>query len=106
MPLASFWGNRFNIIFYDAAGVFFLRSHMESYLSQHHGAPLNQLLQAVLSDLRVPHIIAACRALGIIDKVVTGPFWRYLQNSAISILDMSDTYSKMKLTFEKWGFDG
>ena len=37
VPLASFIGNRFNILFYDAAGVFFLRSHMLDYLSNSHG---------------------------------------------------------------------
>ena len=49
-------------------------SHMEDYLKFHHG-PLNRLLQAVLSDLSVPKYIAGCKALGIIDKIVTGPLW-------------------------------
>ena len=47
---------------------------MEDYLKFHHG-PLNRLLQAVLSDLSVPKYIAGCKALGIIDKIVTGPLW-------------------------------
>jgi len=105
IPLAPFRGNRFNIIFYDAAGVYFLKSHMEKYLLYHHPSTLNRLLQAVLSDLRVPHFIAGIRALGIIDKVITGPFWRHLESSSVSILEMSDTYSKMKNKFEKWSKD-
>ena len=72
VPLASFRGNRFNIVFYDATGVFYLKSHMVDYLKHCHGQ-LNRLLQAVLSDLSVPKYIAACKALDIIDKVVTGP---------------------------------
>ena len=43
IPLAQFCGNRFNILFYDAAGIFYLESHMEDYLKFYHG-PLNRLL--------------------------------------------------------------
>ena len=105
IPLAPFRGNRFNIIFYDAAGVYFLKSHMETYLLHHHHGTLNRLLQAVLSDLQLSHFVAEIRALGIIDKIVTGPFWRHLESSSVSILKMSDTYSKMKDKFEKWSKD-
>ena len=105
IPLAPFRGNRFNIIFYDAAGVYFLKSHMEAYLRHHHPSALNRLLQAVLSDLQVSHYVVGIRALGIIDKVVTGPFWRHLESSSVSILEMSDTYSKMKNKFEEWSKD-
>ncbi|XP_065887842.1 uncharacterized protein [Dysidea avara] len=105
IPLAAFRGNRFNIIFYDAAGIYYLKSHMEMYLLQHHHSALNRLLQAVLSDLKVPQYIAGVKALGIIDKVVTGPFWRYLESSSVSILKMSETYSKMKEKFESWSMD-
>ena len=105
IPLAAFVGNRFNILFYDAAGVYFLRSHMECYLSEFHGSELNRLLQAVLCDLRTPHLIAGCQALGILDKIVTGPFWRHLQTSSVSVLDMSNTYTLMKQKFDEWGCD-
>lgn len=105
VPLASFVGNRFNILFYDAAGVYFLKEHMIQYLSEFHGPQLNRLLQAVLHDLKTPHLIAGCHALGILDKVVTGPFWRYLQTSTVSVLDMSDVYTRMKDKFEGWGSD-
>ena len=103
VPLAAFRGNRFNIVFYDAAGVFYLKSHMVDYLKYSHGQ-LNRLLQAVLSDLGVPKYIAGCKALGIIDKIVTGPLWRHLMQSTVSILNMSNVYAKMEM-FEKWGQD-
>ena len=77
---------------------------MENYLKFHHG-PLNRLLQAVLSDLSVPKYIAGCKALGIIDKIVTGPLWRHLVHSGGTILEMSSTYSKMHALFEEWGQD-
>ena len=78
---------------------------MEKYLHQHHPIALNRLLQAVLSDLKVSQYVAGVKALGIIDKVVTGPFWRYIESSSVSILKMSETYSKMKENFEKWSSD-
>ena len=105
LPLAAFRGNRFNILFYDAAGVHYLKSFMIEYLTQHHGSNLNRLLKAVLVDLQSNYNIAGCKALGIIDKVVTGPFWRHLNTSTVSILDMSKTYTEMKEKFDEWGDD-
>ena len=78
---------------------------MVNYLSEHHGSQLNRLLESVLRDLKTPYLIAGCQALGILDKIVTGPFWRYLQTSTISVLDMSNTYTIMKDKFEEWGSD-
>ena len=104
IPLAAFQGNRFNILFYDPAGVYFLHEYMLQYLFEIHGT-LNRLLQAVLSDLKVPSYIAACKALGVIDRIVTGPFWRLLQTSTLSILEMGNVYTKMVNQFEKLADD-
>ena len=65
-----------------------------------HPGTLNRLLQAVLSDLQVSHFLAGARALGIIDKVITGPFWRHHKSSTVSVLEMSDTCYKMRSKFE------
>ena len=62
-------------------------------------------MKATLDDLSCTHYITGCKALGIIDKIVTGPFWRYLQSSSISVLDMSDKYTLMKLKFDDWSRD-
>ena len=82
-----------------------MRSKFEKYLKDHHNRPLNKLLKAVLADLHVVHQIAGCRALGIIDKLVTGPFWRKLESSTVSILNLSKLYTKMKEKFDIWGED-
>ena len=74
------------------------------YLTTSHGS-LNRLLQAVLSDLKVPQYIAGCKALGLVDKLITGPLWRHLRLSDTSILDMSSVYVRMKEKFEKWAED-
>ena len=51
------------------------------------------------------HFVAGARALGVIDKVITGPLWRHLESPSVSILEISDTYCKMKSNFEKWSKD-
>ena len=105
LPLAAFRGNCLNVLFHDSAGIYFLRRHLLDYLSVAHGQ-LNLLLQSVSSDLKVPQYIAGCRALGIIDKVVTGPLWRHLQLSTMSVLGMSDVYTYLDVKrFERWGQD-
>ena len=77
MPLASFRGKRFNIIFYDAAGIYFLH---EKVFLESYGAK-NQLLTAVLADLYEPVFRAGCKALGLINKFITGPHWRILESN-------------------------
>lgn len=52
-PIATFEGNRFNIVFYNAAGVYFLRLHLIRYFEEVHHTR-NKLLQAVLRDLKHP----------------------------------------------------
>ena len=54
VPLAHFAGNRFNIVFYDGAGVYYLHNHMIKFIESVNGSEANFLLQAVLSDLKDP----------------------------------------------------
>ena len=100
IPLAHFIGNRFNILFYDAARVYYLQSHMITFIENIHGSQANRLLLAVLADLKNPVYMAGCRALGLVDKVITGPLWRKLKESTISVLQMSNVYSEMKNKFD------
>jgi len=46
-------------------------------------ANLNQLnsksiVEAILADVQVPEYIAGCKALGLINKLITGPLWQVL----------------------------
>jgi len=45
----------------------------------------NQLLRAVLADVKVLEYIAECKALGLVNKIVTGPLWRVLESQDISL---------------------
>ena len=91
--LAKFKGNRFNILFHNAAVVFFLHSHIELFLTTAFGAP-NNLLLSVLNDVKQSLYLAGCKALGLIDKFITTPLWRLLESS-ISILDLPELYADL-----------
>jgi len=105
VPLAHFVGNRFNVLFYDAAGIYYLRELMVRFIESVHGMQANQLLQSVLRDLKKPNLIAGCRALGLIDKIVTGPLWRKLVSKSMSVLSMGATYCEIKEQFDLWSED-
>ncbi len=78
---------------------------MVKFIESVHGGQANRLLKAVLADLREPLYITGCRALGLLDKLVTGPLWRKLRESSISVLEMGSVYSEMKAKFDSWSAD-
>ena len=67
VKLAWFSGNRFNILFWNAACVLFYQRNFISFFNI-YGNP-NKLVSAVQEDLDEIKNIASCRALGIIDKL-------------------------------------
>uniref|UniRef100_A0A7M5WY35 Uncharacterized protein n=1 Tax=Clytia hemisphaerica TaxID=252671 RepID=A0A7M5WY35_9CNID len=69
-----FLGNRFNILFLNAAGVFFLYPHLLEFFGNLDD--FNRLLNAVNDDLNVLAYRVSCKALGLIYKKETGPLWR------------------------------
>ena len=85
-PLASFKGNRFNILFYDAGVLFYIVELVKKIFIDVWQTP-NQLLRAVLSDIHIPEYVAGCKALGLVNKIITGPLC-----NDVSILDMNERY--------------
>ena len=65
----------------------------------------NKLLKAVHFDLAVSSFLAGCRALGLINKLITGPLWRVLAKDDISFIDMSARYQRLLKCFEEWAND-
>ena len=55
--------------------------------------------------MQVPEYLAGCRALGLINKVVTGPLWRVLESSDISILEMNGYYQTLITHIDLWSLD-
>ena len=65
----------------------------------------NQLLRAVFSDIQVPEYLAGCKALGLVNKVVTGPLWRILESPDISILEMNEYFQILITHLDLWSLD-
>ena len=60
MPIERFKGNRFNILFSNAAGVYFLIPKIKEFF---HGNDSNRLLKSVKFDVNKNELIAGCKAL-------------------------------------------
>ena len=103
VPLASYRGNRFNILFHNGGALYFLRSAIKEFFAQEL-ATNNLLIQALQADVKVPEFWAGCRALGLVNRFVTGPFWRLLE-SEVTITEMNNSYQNMVNHFEKWSED-
>ena len=96
VPFITFKGNRFNVLFYNGGIFYFLYNHLKHFFESVKDE--NKLLKAVHSDLQIKSYLCGCRALGLINKFVTGPLWRLLE-SGIHILDMNKHYQKMSSLF-------
>ena len=100
--MVTFRGNRFNILFYDAGALY---EHWDDLSELLKGWPdPNRLLSAVMEDMNNLVHKAGVRALGIIDKLITGPFWRLIEKKG-SILDLNPFLLQMKNKLEVWGTD-
>lgn len=55
--------------------------------------------------MQVPEFLAGCKALGLVNKIVTGPLWRVIESKDASILDMNIHYRRLLECFEKWSKD-
>jgi hypothetical protein len=89
VPLASFKGNRFNILFHNSAGVYYLLHDLLSFAEEHKTD--NELFVAINSDLNMLPFKAGARALRIISKMVTGPMWRFLEKEG-HVSELSPVY--------------
>ena len=100
--LVEFIGNRFYTIFYNSAAVFYHKSHIPDFLFKWPSP--NRLLQLVAKDIVEPVYLAGVRALGILDKIVTGPFFR-LTETATSALELNPHLKRMQECVEQWSMD-
>ena len=89
-PIAKFRGNRFNIIFLNGGTTYYLSDIANKFLDV---TDKNKLLNAVQQDLTDIQL-AGCKALGLINKYLTGPLWRLFTKTE-NILDLSEHYQKM-----------
>ena len=65
----------------------------------------NQLLQAVLRDIKTPHHhLIGCGALGLVSKCITGPLWRLLE-FIHWMSTLRKTYRRLHCLLLKWSKD-
>ena len=91
-------------MFYDAGATYYISLLVEQFFVDVWQTP-NQLLKAVLQDLRIPEHLAGCRALGLVNKYVTGPLWRVLESKYITVLDMNSRFKTLMSCLDKWALD-
>ena len=89
IPLFSFLGNRFNILFVNAVGVYFLYDQLIGFFQRIDRN--NKLLDVVYWDLEVLSFKIGCRALGLTEKLISGLLWKIMANET-HILRISSHY--------------
>ncbi|CAC5425668.1 unnamed protein product [Mytilus coruscus] len=102
VPLASFKGNRFNILFHNAAGVYYLLNDLLSFAEEHKTD--NRLFTAVNADLSILSFQAGARALGIVSKMVTGPMWRFMEENG-HVSELTPLYQQLYDAFTRLSTD-
>ena len=96
VPLQPFRGNRFNILFSNAAGLFYLHRHLLNFLKCFEP---KKLLRSVYHDLQEPFLLAGCKALGLLSYTVMAPLWRFVEAKETHITDMNHRYIQLVTFF-------
>jgi hypothetical protein len=94
VPIMNYRGNRFNTIFHNAAGTFYIAKHLINYLTNSKST-LNYTQNFILTTLKNDYVISICQALGIISKTVTEPYWRCAGDSDRNVLNMGSIYEQL-----------
>ena len=98
-------GNRFNVLFFNAAATFYHKDHMQNFI-QSHAPTVNRLLQAVSEDLGNKVHLAGLRALGIVGKLITGPYFRVLHHESVkNVLDLNPHLHHLQVSLEQLSKD-
>ena len=99
LPIYQFLGNCFNIVFLNGAGIYYLFDYLVDFFNKIELD--NKLLLAVHWDLKVLAYKVDCRALGLIEKQITGPLWRIMEKEKC-VLNMLNHYQDLLFYFKKW----
>ena len=58
-----------------------------------------------MADVTVPEYIPGCKALGLVNKIVTGPLWHVMESQDATILNMNEKFYHLKSCLEEWSQD-
>ena len=94
IPIMNFRGNRFNLLFYNAAGSYILKQHIIHYLTSSKSS-LNYVQHFILKALQNNTVLSILRSLGIICKLVTEPYWKFVEMESVSAIEMGPVYRRL-----------
>lgn len=100
--LISFRGHRFNHLFYAAGATYHHAQDIQNFLNT--WSDPNELLKSVSFDIREKATLCGIRALGIVNKLITGPLWRIIENSE-NILALNPHLSHLQVQLENLSKD-
>ena len=98
LKLITMEGQRFNVIFYNGGAVYYHREHVSNFINSK--CKNNRLLLAVNEDLSNKVFVAGVRSLGIIPKLITGPYLR-LVGKLEHMLDLNPYLLQLQQSFLK-----
>jgi hypothetical protein len=94
VPIMNYRGNRVNTIFHNAAETFYISKHLINYITSSKST-LIYTQHFILAVLKNDYVTSICRALGIISKKVTWPYWRCAVDSDRNALNMGSIYEQL-----------
>ena len=95
-----FVGNRLNVYFLLAATLFYYQEKISDFFT-HVQQPTNDLQRIVHETIRSGVCTVPLRALGIISKLITGPWMRHVL-MAPNILDVNQFYQNVQAQLRRW----
>lgn len=98
-----FVGNRFHVYFLSSGLLYTYREHIKDFFNNVF-SPKNDVQHAVLNALNINDLHVCLRSLGLIGKVLTGP-WMRLVGQELNILDMNKKYLEAKENLTNWAQD-
>lgn len=99
----DFRGNRFNIIFLMGQIAFYHHKRIRTFFENVHGTN-NKLHKLTLQLVKTPYIIACCKVLSLISKLITAPLWRLIENNK-HVLDLNENYHALLQYLERMSKD-
>ena len=98
-----FVGERFHVYFQNGGAVYYVAPIVLEFLNKVWGK-LNQLLQAVDSDIKNPVLLDGCWTLGLLGKQVTGPWLRHTMVDR-PVLQLNPFYESAVNKLQLWSSD-
>ena len=98
-----FVGERFHILLHNAGSAYHLWTDIRHFVD-HVWGPVNRLLQAISTDMKISALRVGCRALGIIGKVFTAPWLRFTMVER-PVLELSSLYQEAQRKLTSWTDD-